>query len=674
MNFTNFESENTQPAVPNIPKITTRETDKLRDQYPSLSHLEGGNIAEWLQERKDQLFEQARTAEMEADTTRVLGLASAAIGTICYAINPFMVIGGMIGGAAWLWFLIEHYNRTKEIAPLPFVRGNFLDALNRAGDYDARRNYQADHLTDTVKFLPRHHAEEYAFIYSDRNFETITQYLQQVEPGKRFYAYRWLFGWFVKLKGKQIPTQDTMLDHLQHVTIDSRVKVEEVKTIAQSNEPFQLPETQTVDINQFALPTVDILTTTEQKITATPIGNDTKLNAIDTKATSVQQIPDKSKLLGLPLEVRATAIIEALNRSGFDLAKCIQDQITIIAGNQRGGKGTLMAILAILSKALEPQTKIHYFTAGDDIYPFKCDQLVCRLNYPSLSGDKADAKVALSLYKYLQEMDNASQNEYKDIILVVDETVALSGYLDDDQKQWIIRFIFTRANKKGAQIFIVLHGKNLTSWVGTRNTAGFADTFKSGATFIGCEATSLKLSPLKSISVATGRYFLADPDSFEKAVTNGEIGIIPDWMKTEINPATGQPDPARTLLNFFPELLDENPQLDMPIEYEGKISDAINNLENSFKLQTEVINSPEVEQVEQEQDTNSTKLSEPAQLVLSFFDNAKNKLPKSIKELKDANKLRPLDDSTLLMALRELVVEQRLTFDAEGRYLKIDWQ
>jgi hypothetical protein len=229
------------------------------------------------------------------------------------------------------------------------------------------------------------------------------------------------------------------------------------------------------------------------------------------ETTALPLAPDIQKVLNLPLHSRAIAIIDALTSSGFDIAKCIRDQITVIAGNQRGGKGTLMAILAILSKALEPNTKIHYFTAGDDVYPFVCHHLVCRLSYPLLEGAKADALVAGDLYEYLREMDNANQNSYTDIILVIDEAVALSDYLSDEQKQWIIRFLFTRASKKGAQIFVVLHGKNLTSWVGTKNTAGFGDTFKTGATFIGCEATSKKLSPLKSISLATGRYFLADP-------------------------------------------------------------------------------------------------------------------------------------------------------------------
>ncbi|MEH2338889.1 MAG: hypothetical protein V7K49_28200, partial [Nostoc sp.] len=168
----------------------------------------------------------------------------------------------------------------------------------------------------------------------------------------------------------------------------------------------------------------------------------------------------------------------------------------------------------------------------------------------------------------------------------------------DDQKQWIIRFLFTRANKKGAQIFIVLHGKNLTSWVGTKNTAGFGDTFKTGATFVGCEASSKKLSPLKSISVATGKYFLADPESFEKALPDGDIGTIPEWLKTEINPATGQPDPARTLLKYFPELIETNPALkDTSIltPSTNNLADTVEQLESLLKLEILDVETEEID-------------------------------------------------------------------------------
>jgi hypothetical protein len=268
----------------------------------------------------------------------------------------------------------------------------------------------------------------------------------------------------------------------------------------------------------------------------------------------ITQPPDINELRQLPLEERAIALLDALSDSGFDVARAIADQITCICGNQRGGKGTLMAILATLACAVDPKTKVHYFTAGDDIYPFRCDKLYCRLTYPNDDGETADAKVASALYEYLKTMDNGTQGSYNDIILVIDEAVALSDYLDSDQKQWMIRFLLTRASKKGAQIFIVLHGVNLTSWVGTGNAGGFSSTFKSGATFIGCEATSKRINPLRVISVATGRYFIASPDDFSKSVANGDLGTVPEWLKVEVNPSTNQPDPARSILNFFPEL------------------------------------------------------------------------------------------------------------------------
>lgn len=116
--------------------------------------------------------------------------------------------------------------------------------------------------------------------------------------------------------------------------------------------------------------------------------------------------PRLSDLKLFPLRERAIALLKLLENEHFNLSRCIREQITCICGNQRGGKGTLMAILAILSKAIDPDTKIHYFTAGDDIYPFKCDRLVCRLTYPELDGDEADSRVAASLYQYLKEIDS----------------------------------------------------------------------------------------------------------------------------------------------------------------------------------------------------------------------------------------------------------------------------
>jgi hypothetical protein len=372
-----------------------------------------------------------------------------------------------------------------------------------------------------------------------------------------------------------------------------------------------------------------------------------------TVTPTLTQPPNVTELRQLPMRERAYAILTHLSKSGFDLSRAIADQITCICGNQRGGKGTLMAILAILSSAIDPATKVHYFTAGDDIYPFSCDRLVCRLSYPSLDGDEADSRVAASLYQYLKDMDKLTQGACKDIILVIDEAVALSDYLDPDQKQWMIRFLLTRANKKGAQIFIVLHGINLTSWVGTGNAGGFSQTFKTGATFIGCEASSQKIHPLRSISVATGHYFLATPDDFSKPLPDGELGTLPDWMKSEINPSTGQPDPARTLLTFFPELIAN------PVKASEK-KDATEDIRE--RLEVLIKATPQ----------NKTLPQSETALKLLEIIRAATKYPISFESIRKSRKWENTspDKATLLRALNELSQEWIRGNEEEGYYLR----
>jgi len=598
----------------NIPKITTRQTEYLRDQYPNLSHLEAGNIAEWLQERKDQLFEQARSVENEADTARVLGLAAAGIGTVCYALNPFMLIGGMIGGAAWLWFVVEHHARTKEIAPLPFVRGNFLDTLSRAGDYDARQNYQADHLANTIKFLPRHDAEEYVFLYSDQNFERITDYLIQVEPGKRFYAYRWLLGWFSKLGGRSLPDQQSMVEHLAKVEIDSRVKVEEVKAIQRS--------TGVTTVNIFAdmkpgvsvTPSSPQLSLTPEKPTVqkSPVGNETKLNAVDvtpseqqTQETALTSTPNKEAMLKLPLQQRATAIAACLIESGFKIDEVMNGQVIAVAGTQRGGKGTLAGILTILSKSLDPNLNVQYFTAGVDVYPFKCN-LNSALQHSTRDGDEADRKVGTDLLLFLKGLESCEPYSHKNLVLIIDEAMRLLSLVKEEDRVWAIQYLLSRFAKTGGTLIIVLHSNNLGAVVGSKNTSGLADTFKQSISFIGCVAQSVSAGGLRKINVASGEYFKANPENFGSAIANGELGSIPDWLLTEKHPGNGYPDPVRSLLTFFPELYEEPP---IQVKSKDKLSETIQKLEASFNIEVE---EPKTESIPILEDSSSTVIQPTA--------------------------------------------------------------
>ncbi|RAM48133.1 MAG: hypothetical protein C6Y22_29515, partial [Hapalosiphonaceae cyanobacterium JJU2] len=307
--------------------------------------------------------------------------------------------------------------RTKEIAPLPFVRGNFIDAMARMGDFDARQEYQANHLANTVQFLERSEAEEYAFLHAQ--FENISQYLSQVDPGKRFYAYRWMFGWFGKLKGRQIPTYEAMTDHLQHVAVDSRVNHEEVKAIAQVT---QLPPT--VDVRQFAAPTVDI-----RQLQQAP-------TEIQQPITN-NQCPsfNPATLPSLSLDQRANAVIDGLIQGGFKVDEMLSSQVVSVCGTQRGGKGTLAAILATLSKALDPSLDMQYFTAGVDVYPFACS-LTSALSFPGRDSDAADKSVADELLQFLKTLDGSEPYSHKNLLLVIDEAMRLLSLLEEGDRTW----------------------------------------------------------------------------------------------------------------------------------------------------------------------------------------------------------------------------------------------
>jgi hypothetical protein len=148
---------------------------------------------------------------------------------------------------------------------------------------------------------------------------------------------------------------------------------------------------------------------------------------------------------------------------------------------------------------------------------------------------------------------------------------------------------------------------------------------------------------------------LVNNSSTGRAIYYGKTG---QWyMMPELKNHSGYDRDKRQYLPGF------TPQGEKPIT---KDIEAINRLEeslsNSNSLQDEI------------HSERNSGLSPSAELLLSYFDNVKQKTPKSITDLKDANKLRQLDSSELLKALRELIVAEYLTFDAEGRYFKPDWE
>ena len=253
MDFNNYEayeySDIELEKEEQLPTFTTPQTQKLRDEYPEIEQLESGDIGAWLQERKEQLWEKATELELGCNAAKSISLGVAAVGTICYATSPFAPIGAAVAGIAYAWTLFEDTNHTKKFAPVPFIKGNFLEFLNAMGDAGARDEYFSSQNSDaeTLLHLNKPEQKEYLFLYE--SFEKVTNYLENTEPGKRFYAYRWLLGAYSKFRA--LPTTQSYKNHLNQVAIAIDVDYDRVNQLHERRANTQLPPQVQKQLNNY---------------------------------------------------------------------------------------------------------------------------------------------------------------------------------------------------------------------------------------------------------------------------------------------------------------------------------------------------------------------------------------------------------------------------------------
>lgn len=226
-----------------IPILTTRETNKLRLDYPSIEHLEAGNIAIWLQERQDQLLIRAKEERAGMNLAKFITLGSTAVGAICYATSPLAPIGAVMAGIGYAWSIVQDVADTHQFAPIPFIRGNIFEFLSAMGDSEAREEWfsNQNELADLMLHLEP--MEKYEFVMLKQSSHVIAEYLGRVDAGKKFYAYRWLLDWFIQLKG-QFPTSEQLHSHLANVDLDPRINYQQVTAIQEvrnSNTQIGIP-------------------------------------------------------------------------------------------------------------------------------------------------------------------------------------------------------------------------------------------------------------------------------------------------------------------------------------------------------------------------------------------------------------------------------------------------
>lgn len=305
----------------NLPVLTTQETQRLRADYPSIEHLEAGNVAAWLMERQEQLLVRAKDERTGMNIAKLITLTGGVVGAVCWATSPLALIGGGVAAVGYVWAVVQDINDSHQFAPLPFVRGNFIEFIAAMGDASAREEWFAsqNEVVDLMFHLSP--LERYEFGMLKQYIPNLTDFLTGVEGGKRFYAYRWLLDWYINLKGN-LPTQDALNKHLASVTPDSRINYRQVEAIQQyQSQMIKPPEPQFQELPQpqFAeLPQPQFVEPSGSEV----IGTNTKLNAIETPA---EVIASPTSITGPAQPVEGQPRNEPITVQLFDFSRLRTD-------------------------------------------------------------------------------------------------------------------------------------------------------------------------------------------------------------------------------------------------------------------------------------------------------------------------------------------------------------
>lgn len=619
-----------------IPALTTKETATLRSDYPSIEHLEAGNAASWLVERLDQLLIRAKTGRAEMNISKLITLAGTVVGAVCYATSPLAPIGAIIAGVGYIWAVGRDLNDSHNFAPIPFIRGDFLAFLSAMGDSAQRDEWfcNKNEILDLVLHLDPF--ERYEFVMLRDFGNIITEYLSAVEPGKKFYAYRWLLDRYIDYKGS-LPNKDSLNEHLTTVQVDPRINPATVKAIAH---------------HALAQRFVDVMADQRAKIIeppaprildTPPIGTNTKLNAINTSASSVD---------------------ESSNHKHQWVNQVLKLPFRVISGEQGSGKSTLERwMISLLKEAgyyvvvVNPETNPSVWrgvkvlsTAGEinEFFGEFIESVRDRQHEARVNGIDED-----DYFDFVKK--RKGQDGLVAIFLMESNTYEVHGV---DPTLWadFLKQCLTNIRKWGFTACLTAHSDNQTS-------------------------IASKLKGFSSLLDAQPRIdCIAIPDPNTGEATSSGKGLLK--MK-----GTSDPTPQTIKLFNYPKtkdfrteqekecgIVEDNSTIGNKVESEPKpkpkLSEAINNLENSFKLDAaKTANEIPAEEI----DKSSPQLSDTAQKVLEYFNAARNKEPKKLHDMKKADRLKDYSDLKLIIALTELVNDKQLTFDGESAWSKSDW-
>lgn len=656
-----------------IPRLETPQTAHIRASYPTIEYLENGYIADWLKERQDQLLELAREERSGINANKLISGAVLTAGFFLHALSPLAPVGVVLGIVGYVHGCFVDANRTGSFSPLPFVRGNVLDLAGKIGNAELREAItdEASEFDQLQHYLSPRERKEYEFI--NVHFALLTDYLTQLEALKRFHAYRWIFDSFLQFKGA-LPSKEQVTAHMVNVAPDLRIDSDRLQALDQHRAELQAKIENKI---RFIEPQPVKYITNEQMYGSADYkpNQPLPLQPSNEEATSTHT---KKIELSFDDQMHQNAL-DILQGLVTDADKSKLGGCVILAAPGAGKTTYLGTAWGRLKRTYgERFTSLAIVVKKSDVAAFQgvSDNCLCVKDSPRLA--------AIAILRFISKsmgVDKSVRRLFLDDFLTMNEyfDAGLSGcYInpksyevftskkEDPDAQPLLKTLYTALNELwlvgrqyDAALWVSSHSSNVDAlpFVGSRESRSVGDII-----------------------------FLAKNDKrefIEQAVNNPNLiadNIKRQEIKAALNNVKPETNEPLVLANFNNWTFGVVPN-DVHEEYQAfrqnwetptptvssgeKLSDVIQGLEKSLEISDKDIEEPILQ--------TTSELSDIAQRLLSFFDNAKNKEPKSLADIKKKDELREYGDAKVVMALYELVAAGQVIFDGKDRWFKVGW-
>lgn len=470
--------------------------------------LTQGQIADAFEHRISELEKEAHEFRLDVESGKLLSAALGVVG-LALSANPLIAVLGGFGVFGYAWMVLEDYQKTKKLLPIPCVRKGLFEMFAAAGEYTDTRQVQPDDPTDDVSScLPPAQATEYQLLAlaGDR----LVPFLKQVPAERRFNAYRYCLRQ-VAIR-HALPTLEEAIaasDAPALPTVDAGL--EQVPSKASTGLlPADGEQTTPADTTlQAEVPTViQVLNTSGDR----PVADTPVEEALDLTTGTLEQ--------------RIERLMDALERDGFPIVRLIDEPFLWSYGESQSGKTTIINLVNACRLALG--FRVSYASTDNDFPPLKWDMLAI-----------GEAKYRDYLDTVVELASEAKKGQLEGTAFTLDEIFQVAQILDLDLSPLMTAAI-AKANKSRACYSFITQNDTLTGL----KLEGVRDAFENMRVFI----TAHAVRPEKR-----GRPHPSGSYTIQFPKRSPETWTLPAWILTDTN-GYGEPDPVQWILNRFPEL------------------------------------------------------------------------------------------------------------------------